>query len=129
MTESIPQNIQEIKNKTPLGFYVMIEILTSEEEELKSTGGIIIPSSSKNMIDLRGELGRIVSIGEDAFLNCFGQKQNIPPIGSCVFMQQNAGFVLPNAQGKIQYRFVDSSAIICLIPENEISELIKYQIK
>ena len=71
---------------TPLGFNVLVEIV---EHEDTTKGGIILPTNNEK--EIRSELVKIISHGESAFTDCFGN-QNIPSSDNpYALIQKNAG--------------------------------------
>ena len=115
------QNNDLLNQTIPLGFNVLCEVLIDDKEEMKSEGGIILGNSYADKIKHRGEILKVIKVGEDAFLNCYGNKGITPEIGAYCFVRQNSGYLLP-ISGK-NYRFIPSENIIAIIPKEIAKEL------
>ncbi len=104
----------------PLSFSVLCEVLINKDEELKSEGGIILTNQYADKIKHRGEYLKIIKLGEDAFLNCYGNKGFVPDLGSFCFVKQNSGYLM--TIGGKDYRFIPSECIISIIPKEVVIE-------
>jgi len=93
------------------------------ERERKSAGGIILATPDKAELETRSDLVEIISAGDDAFTNCFGNKNKIPEKEQYAFIQRNTG--QPFRFNKTMYRLVSSDHIIGTMEADFAKEYVK----
>lgn len=113
--------MSKVETITPMGFNVLVEIV---EHETKTKGGIILIANDQK--EIRSELVKIITCGDSAFTNCFGDKHLPSSTQSYALIQRNTGqpFTVVNSAGDKKYQRLVASDHILAVMSPEVA--IKY---
>ncbi len=98
---------------TPVCYYVVVE---PEVVDDVTSGGIILPSSAVDQMQVQREKGTIVSMGPTAFdMDKWGDVK--PKVGDKVMFTKHAGTVFQDKANRKKYRIMDDEYICAIFRE------------
>jgi len=107
----------------PIGMNVLLKMPKREE---KTAGGIIIPENKLDTLNILSNVGIVLDMGYDSFININGEQtpeEKRPKVGDYVYINTHAGRDI-----KIDnqlYRMVSSDEIRAIVDENTITKFNK----
>ena len=106
-------------NLTPLDNRVLVRLPRTAE---KSTGGIIIPESTRKKTDMDEQVMEVVKVGEAAFLGLFIK----PKDGDEVYVSRYAGTEWRHIKDdKYEYRLINDGDVTAIKADIDIQATIK----
>ena len=106
-------------NLTPLDDRVLVRLPRTAE---KSTGGIIIPESTRKKTDMDEQVMEVVKVGEAAFLGLFVQ----PKDGDEVYVSRYAGTEWRHIKDDdYEYRLINDRDVTAIKADIDIQATIK----
>jgi len=97
----------------PVCYYVVVE---PEEVDGVTSGGIILPTSAVDHMQVQREKGTIISMGPTAFdMEKWGNRK--PKVGDKVMFTKHAGTVFQDTKKRKKYRLMDDEYICAIFRE------------
>lgn len=116
-------NTEEEINTTgisPLGFNVLLDMPKPSE---KTKGGILLTDAMLATKSLMNNIGQIIAMGSDAFLDVYGKViPDKPKVGDFVYINQHAGRDIHLSDGRL-LRMVSSDEIRAVVDKAVINKL------
>jgi co-chaperonin GroES (HSP10) len=103
-----------------VGHRVLVKVIDTSVEEVKSDSGIILEIKNKDQQQLEkvnSELAEIIDIGPQAW-DAFGDGSNWAELGDIVRMRKYSGVNIedPDEEG-VLYRLINDEDIYCIVEE------------